>query len=44
MTEEEQNKLRDDAARAGIFATIALFIAAIALALSILGLFMPLSR
>ncbi|MHB9880894.1 hypothetical protein ACSMXM_14700 [Pacificimonas sp. ICDLI1SI03] len=41
MTEEEARDLRATAQRASSFATVALFMATMALALAILGLFMP---
>ncbi|MEO0501312.1 MAG: hypothetical protein AAF205_12265 [Pseudomonadota bacterium] len=43
MTEEEVSELRVTAQRASSFATVALFVAVIALALAIFGLFVPLS-
>ena len=42
MTDAEAEALRADAQRAATFAKVALFCAAAALALAILGLFMPL--
>lgn len=42
MTEEEAKELRRAAQKAASLSTVAIFIAAAALALAILGLFMPL--
>ncbi|WP_263434957.1 MULTISPECIES: hypothetical protein [Pacificimonas] len=43
MTEEEAEELRRTAQKASSISTVAIFVAAAALALAILGLFMPLS-